>query len=201
MSSDELVSMRQTFAPLRQDTIWMLRYLRPQLQALEGLQRWSETEASIHGGQELLSADALARCREARFELASLVAELEAQDASGAVLHDELVALASEQIGQSDNIIAKLGLALDVLVCGARARHHHVCPLDLNAYPLPRSITRPERGLSRRARGFPRDRRVTAQEPSASSYKRDTSALQQQQVLFLRFVLVLAPDLIPIRRH
>ena len=117
VSSDELVSMRQTLAPLRQDTIWMLRYLRPQLQALEGLQRWSETEASIHGGQELLSADALARCREARFRLASLVAELEAHDASGAVLHDELVALASEQIGQSDNIIAKLGLALSLLVC------------------------------------------------------------------------------------
>ena len=112
----ELAALRRSLAPLRQRTIWLLRYLRPQRSALEGLLRWAETEEKIHEHQDLLTVDALARCREATFKLSSLVAELDAHADSGGVLQDELVALASEQIAHSDNLIGKAGLALSLLV-------------------------------------------------------------------------------------
>lgn len=134
----ELAELRRSLAPIRQQTIWLLRYLRPQREALQGLLRWSETEEELFGEQDLLEKPALARCREARFRLSALVSELEAHAESGEVLQDELVALASEQIAHSDNMIGKVGLALSLLVfvqlgLDVTQLAHQAGLIDLNA--------------------------------------------------------------------
>lgn len=112
----ELSLIRDALAPRRQEAIWLLRYLRPQRDALDGLLRWAKDEDEVAGGQELLRAADVARVREATFKLGSLIDQLDALGDSGAVLQEELVALTTEVIASSDNKIAQVGLALSVLV-------------------------------------------------------------------------------------
>lgn len=112
----ELAAIRHALAPLRQEAIWLLRYIRPQRDALEGLLRWAKAEDEVAGGQDLLSPADMTRVREATFKLASLVDQLDALGNSGAVLQDELVALNTELIASSDHKISRVGLGLSLLV-------------------------------------------------------------------------------------
>ena len=135
----ELTTKRLALAPLRQRTIRLLRYLRPQREALDGLLRWAETEETIHGRrQEILTAEALVRCREAKFRLSALVEELHALAQSGKVLQDELVALNSEQQSAAGHTISKITLSISMLALGqvgldAATFTHKLGLIDLNA--------------------------------------------------------------------
>ena len=135
----ELTTKRLALATLRQRTIRLLRYLRPQREALDGLLRWAETEETTHRRrQEILTAEALVRCREAKFRLSALVEELQALAQSGKVLQDELVALNSEQQSAAGHTISKIALSISMLALGqvgldAATFTHKLGLIDLNA--------------------------------------------------------------------